>query len=147
MFVPEKLYRDIISYIPIVCVDIIVKKNKKFLLLKRNNPPLKNSWYLPGGRINIGESIEEASIRKIYEELGINVSKKQLKLVGIYQDKFDVNSFGEKKNYSTISIVFEINILNSELILDSQSSEFKWSDKLPARFTNKTTNIQESKKL
>tara|TARA_B100001059_G_C17804735_1_gene568395 strand:- start:271 stop:714 length:444 start_codon:yes stop_codon:yes gene_type:complete len=147
LFVPEKLYRDIISYIPIVCVDIIVNKNKKFLLLKRNNPPLKNSWYLPGGRINIGESIEEASIRKIYEELGINVLKKQLKLVGIYQDKFDVNSFGEKKNYSTISIVFEINILNSELILDSQSSKFKWADKLPARFTNKTTNIQESKKL
>ena len=75
------------------------------------------------------------------------MSKKELKLVGIYQDRFDVNSFGEKKNYSTISIVFEINILDSELILDRQSSEFKWSEKLPARFVNKTTFIKESKGL
>ena len=143
MFVPAKLYREIISCIPIVCVDIIVKKNKKFLLLKRNNPPLKNSWYLPGGRVNINESIEEACIRKIYHELGINVSQKELKIVGIYQDKFDVNPFGEKKNYSTVSIVFEINILNSEFILDSQSSKFKWSKKLPDRFINKTINIKK----
>ena len=54
MILPENIYKEIISNIPILCVDIILtNKNKnKFLLIKRNNEPLKNEWWIVGGRVH-----------------------------------------------------------------------------------------------
>lgn len=45
--------------------------NKKILLIKRENPPYKGYWGLPGGKIKFGENIEKAALREIEEETGI----------------------------------------------------------------------------
>ena len=65
MFVPEERYREIIESVPIVCVDIIVKARQGFLLVKRKNAPLKDEFWVIGGRIFLGEKPVTAALRKL----------------------------------------------------------------------------------
>ena len=69
---------------PAVTADCVVfnRENNKIyvLLIKRKNEPYKDCWAFPGGFINIDESAEDAAIRELKEETGLEVSKvEQLK--------------------------------------------------------------------
>ena len=131
--IPEKLYRQILQVLPIICVDIIVANaDGQFLLVKRNNEPLKNQWWVIGGRVEHMETAEAAAIRKLKEEVGIDVSG--LKFDGYYEDTFDCNSFESDSSYHTISLVFSVKLeAQPELMLDNQSSACEWKDELPER--------------
>ena len=135
MFIKETFYKDIIQSIPILCVDIIIKNEKEeFLLIKRSNQPLKGEFWLVGGRINQGEYAEDAAQRKLMQEVGIQ--KDKFKFVGVYEGIFDVDPFDKVDNtYHTIGLVFEIQINSqTEINLDEQSSEWKWSNTFPEKY-------------
>jgi len=54
--IQENLYKKILEYLPILCVDVIIKDlNGSILLIKRNNEPLKGEWWVIGGRVLHGE--------------------------------------------------------------------------------------------
>jgi len=64
---------DIIHYEnPLPAVAALVLNHKdQLLLVKRSVEPAKGKWCLPGGFIEIDESIEEAALRELEEETGI----------------------------------------------------------------------------
>jgi len=64
--------------------DAIIIKDDKVLLIKRLNPPYKNYWALPGGFVEYGEKVEDATIREAKEETGLDIVLD--KLVGVYSD-------------------------------------------------------------
>jgi ADP-ribose pyrophosphatase YjhB (NUDIX family) len=59
---------------PVVGVGGIVVDQDRVLLVKRRNPPLQGRWSLPGGRVELGETLIEAVRREIKEECGLDVS-------------------------------------------------------------------------
>lgn len=71
---------------PIVTADIVLFKNVpdafQVLLIQRSNPPYQGSWALPGGKLNAGETIEEAALRELAEETGIGGVT--LRFVGVF---------------------------------------------------------------
>ena len=67
-------YKEILDLISICCVDLIIKKEGKILLVKRANEPLKGKFWLPGGRVYKNETCEDAAIRKAKEELGLDIN-------------------------------------------------------------------------
>ena len=67
--IPQKLYQKMIEFLPIPCVDSVIKKNDSFLLIKRLEKPEKNQWWFPGGRIMLNESLNQTVRRKLKEEL------------------------------------------------------------------------------
>lgn len=57
---------------PLPTVDVIIYTLKKeVLLIKRKNPPY--GYALPGGFVDVGESLEEAALREILEETGLKI--------------------------------------------------------------------------
>lgn len=71
---------------PAVTADCIVfacqNEKTQVLLIKRGSEPCKDMWALPGGFMNIDETAEEAAIRELKEETGIDV--KEVTQVGAY---------------------------------------------------------------
>jgi colanic acid biosynthesis protein WcaH len=57
------------------CVDLLVVHRERLLIMKRKNPPAKGEWFTSGGRIYIGEKIEEAAKRTLNEETGLKPVK------------------------------------------------------------------------
>jgi len=56
-----------------VAVGMVVLLNGKLLLVRRKKEPAKDSWTLPGGLIELGESTIEAVVRETREETGLEV--------------------------------------------------------------------------
>jgi len=139
LFIPEPTYKTIIDNSVNVCVDVCLRYENRYLLIKRNEEPMKNIYWPIGGRISKGEKAEEAARRKIKEEIGIDFTE-ELRPIGYYEDTYDVSSFG-KMSYSTISIVW-FGYLSKEQVeniqLDYTSDSYDFQSFLPERFKVRT---------
>jgi 8-oxo-dGTP diphosphatase len=71
---------------PLLTVDavILVKNRRNLVLIRRKNPPFQGELALPGGFVDVGETVEEACVREAYEETNINVNI--IKLIGVFSD-------------------------------------------------------------
>jgi len=58
---------------PIVGVGAVVLDGDRVLLVKRAHEPLKGEWSLPGGAVDVGETLEEAIRREVREETCLEV--------------------------------------------------------------------------
>lgn len=56
---------------PTDCVGVICFRGDDVLLIKRGTAPRKGEWSIPGGRIELGESEQDAALRELFEETGI----------------------------------------------------------------------------
>jgi mutator protein MutT len=58
---------------PIVGVGAVIVENGKVVLVKRRYEPLAGRWSLPGGTLELGETLEEGVAREMREETGLEV--------------------------------------------------------------------------
>jgi ADP-ribose pyrophosphatase YjhB (NUDIX family) len=58
---------------PVVGVGGVVVRDGRALLVRRGKPPLYGRWVVPGGTVELGETLEEALVREIREETGLDV--------------------------------------------------------------------------
>jgi len=63
---------------PVVGVGAIILDEDRILLEKRKNSPGKGKWSVPGGLVDLGETVEEAVIREVKEETGLEVCDPRL---------------------------------------------------------------------
>ncbi len=107
---------------PIVAVGALIKNNDEILLIQRKYEPGKGKWSIPGGSVEIGEKIEEAIIREIREEVGIEVKIGEIITVvdSIIKDEQGNNEF----HY--IIIDFEAKSNDYSIKINSELINAKW---------------------
>lgn len=64
-------------------VGAVVFKGSDVLLIKRGKAPLKGHWSIPGGKVEFGEPLEQALIREVREETGVEI--KILGLIDVFE--------------------------------------------------------------
>lgn len=69
---------------PLLAVDAVIFFQKGIVLIKRDRPPFDGSYALPGGFVEIGETVEAAAVREAREETGLAIDLQGL--VGIYSN-------------------------------------------------------------
>ena len=92
---------------PLLTVDTVVFTQGKFVLIQRKNPPFQGMWALPGGFVDIGETVESAAVRETKEETGLDVEL--LALLGVYSDP------QRDPRGHTVSVVFIARATGGEL--------------------------------
>ncbi len=98
----------------LVASKVIVKSDKGNILLVQ--PTYKPGWQFPGGGVDAGESPEEAAVRELREELGVELSGQDLTLVGLVY----------RKDLDTLFPMFEATVrFDESAALRLQASELK----------------------
>jgi len=125
-------FKIIIENTPLVSIDLCIVCDRKILLGKRNNEPLKGEWFTPGGRIFKNETWQCALLRIVEVELGLSgIALESLSLMGIW-DHFYNNSVvdrGISTHYVNLPHYAEFQS-KPEITLDDQHGEFQWFDLL-----------------
>jgi 8-oxo-dGTP diphosphatase len=63
---------------PVVGVGAVVIHEGKVLLIQRGKEPLRGRWMIPGGTVEVGETLEEALVREVAEETSLTVAPRRL---------------------------------------------------------------------
>jgi len=105
---------------PIVTVDLLIVHNGRLLLMKRNNELAKDEWFTPGGRIFLGEEIEDTVHRILEEETGLTPLKIERK--GIMSHIW--------LNHHTVTIFHRVDVANDDVRMNEEHGAFKWISNL-----------------
>jgi len=106
---------------PQVGVGAIVWKDDKVLLIRRGQPPRKGSWSLPGGRQQLGETVNEGVAREVREETGIEIRiLDMVAVVDLIEREGDAIAY----HYTVIDVVAEW--VSGEAVAGDDAAEVAW---------------------
>ncbi|MFI0241271.1 NUDIX hydrolase [Streptomyces sp. NPDC016845] len=105
------------SIVPSVVAVALNEAGEVLLIHKTDN----DLWALPGGGVEIGESVAEAAVRETKEETGFDVEVTGL--VGTYTDPGHVMAYDDGEVRQQFSICFTARIVGGELRTSSESKE------------------------
>jgi mutator protein MutT len=107
---------------PLVGVGAVLVCDGEILLEKRKNEPGKGEWSVPGGLVELGETVEQSVIREVKEETGLDVEKpEQVDVV----DSITRDEKGEIK-YHFVIIDYFLRLKGGELEASSDAEDLRW---------------------
>ncbi len=122
---------------PKVGVGVMIFKDNKILLGKRNDDALKASsdlhgegtWTMPGGKLEFHETLIDGICREVLEETGIKINKDKLKVISVGDEIVPDN------HYITVGFLCEDFEGEAKIVEPEEITEWKWYnlDSLPEK--------------
>jgi 8-oxo-dGTP diphosphatase len=108
---------------PIVGVGAVVIDGTKVLLVRRGQEPLKGEWSLPGGALELGETLQQGVVREVLEETGLVVVPG-----GIIEilDRITRDEASGRVRYHYVLIDFVCHVTGGTLCGASDAEEVRW---------------------
>ena len=132
MVIKPKLYKIITDKLPIACVDIcLINYANQILFIKRNEEPAIGQWWIPGGRIHIGETVEQAAIRIAKKEVNVDISDRNIHRI-YYGETIFKNDDGKVIRHSlnaVVSVLMENKSIKN-IKRDETSTAWDWHDNI-----------------
>ena len=101
----------------------------KFLILKVNPEKLRNTdaayWDIPGGRVQINQTIEDTLIREVFEETGLQVSSIG-KNLGTFLSNILIPI--EEGSVALLLSVYQVDVAEGNVLLSDEHTEMAWVD-------------------
>ena len=107
---------------PLVGVGAIIIANRKVALIRRGKQPLLGEWSIPGGMLELGETLRAGAEREACEETGLVV--KATELLGVFERLVPDESGGTKYHYVLVDFLCEV--VSGELCAGHDASEARW---------------------
>jgi len=109
---------------PLVGVGAVVVDQGRVLLVRRGHEPLKGQWSLPGGGVEVGESLTAGVVREVSEETGLTVEPLELieLLDRIHRD-------GERVRYHYVIADYLCRVVGGELKAASDADAVRWVER------------------
>ena len=106
---------------PVVGVGGVVVRDGRALLIRRGKEPLYGRWVVPGGTVELGETLEAALVREMREETGLEVEPIEVLTV------FDrIERQGEEVAYHYVIVDYLCRWLSGEAAAASDALEVAW---------------------
>ena len=107
---------------PRLGVGAVVFKDNRVLLVLRSTPPAQHQWAIPGGRVELGETLQTAAEREVLEETGIRIRAGE----PIYTfDAIDRDDAGRVR-YHYVIVDLDAEYLSGEPIPDDDARDARW---------------------
>ncbi len=100
---------------PKLMVDVVIPSGRGVVLIRRGSEPFEGRWALPGGFVDVGETVEQAAAREVAEETGLNIEI--ARLVGVYSEP------ERDPRGHNVSVAFLARVLSGELSAATDASE------------------------
>src|SRR3989441_1533848 len=107
---------------PFIGVGAIIVKGGGVLLVKRGHEPVTGEWSIPGGVLELGETVRQGVAREALEETGLTVEP--LELLGVF-DRV-VRDLDERTLYHYVLIDFLCQRVSGELCAAGDADEARW---------------------
>ncbi len=125
---------------PIPTVDGIIASSGKLVLIQRKKEPFKGQYALPGGFVEYGEAVEDAVVREIKEETGLETEI--ISLIGVF------SAPDRDPRRHTLSVAYSLRITGGALCSgdDAASADYFPLDNLPPLAFDHSEIIEKWKK-
>ena len=107
---------------PELAVSAAIFRNGEVLVVRRAGAPAKGLWTLPGGRVEVGETLVDAVRREVIEETALSIDV--LGLAG-YREIILPQAVGERGRHFVI-LPFAARWISGEIVLNDELSDGRW---------------------
>lgn len=131
-FLEKERFLAVVNDTPLVAIDlIVVDETGQVLLGQRCNRPAQGYWFVPGGRIQKDESLDDAFKRLTQVELGVTLTRAEAQCVGVYEH-FYADNFANSPNITThyVVIAHQLTVARHRIQAPlNQHNLYKWCAK------------------
>ena len=110
---------------PLVGVGVFVLRGDRCLIVQRGHEPSRGAWSIPGGRLELGETLEDAARRELAEECGCDL-RVDLRGVAFVLDRISRDE-AERPRYHYVLVDYVAEHLSGEPAAGDDALDVRWA--------------------